>query len=411
MLRVELLGSNLVRRSTLLFMSNVVVRLLGLGFSVIVARTLAPSGYGVVTYVLALANLSSILLFNAASGLARALARAHDDRAEQTAAFSNYVIVVAGLLLLSLLAGIPIGLVGGLQGWLLVGLLSNLLGNALYQIYIEVHRGRERFLAVAGYTLLANLIQLLTVGSMSLLGWRQPAAYVIVFGLSGIPALLIIERLVPAGLEFVRTAVERQRMREVIRFVFPLLLHTIFFMVWTGADVVFLKVFGGLSAVGEYGVAKTLANAMLLAPAAITVALLPRAARLESDDRGEYFRKLILLVGAAMVPPVAVLAIGGRLILHYVYGPNYEAAALPLLILAAGTGLYGIEMTLEESWIAMGHPRLAAGVTILAAAITVITAPLLVMHAGATGAAVAYSLGAVGQLAFLVVVTFRFLLR
>jgi O-antigen/teichoic acid export membrane protein len=410
-LRLQLAGSQLLRRSSLLFLSNILIRLLGFGFSVVAARALAPSGYGVVTYVLALASIGSILLYNASNGLARALARAHDDKAAQDAAFSNYLVVVTSLLLLSLLAAIPAGLVAGLRGWLLVGLLANLLGNAGFQLYVELHRGREHFRSVAVYTVLSNLIQLVSVLSFFLLAWREPAAYVITFGLSGITAIAVMEVFNPVGLRFLRRAVGIPQIKEVLHFVLPLLVHTCFFMVWSGADVVFLKAFAGLEAVGQYGAAKTLANATLLAPAAISTALLPHAARLALRDRHDYFKKLLLLVGVTTIPAVVVLAVGGRLLLHYVYGPGYEAAAAPLAVLAIGTAVYGIDLTLEESWIAIGRPRLAAAVAAVAALITVSTALLLVPRAGSLGAALAYSLGAVGQLVVLGAVTFRFLGR
>ncbi len=409
--RLELVGSLLVRRASLLFLSNILIRLLGFGFSVIAARSLAPAAFGVVTYVLALASIGSILLYNASNGLARALARAQDDKAAQDAAFSNYLIVVASLLTLSVLAAIPGGLLAGLQGWLLVGLVANLLGNAGFQMYVELHRGREHFTSVAIYTVFSNFIQLVSVLVFFLLAFRQPAAYVLAFGLSGIAAIGVMEAFRPVGLRFVRRAVGVMQLRDVFSFVIPLLVHSCFFMVWSGADVVFLKAFTGLEAVGQYGAAKTLANATLLFPSAISTALLPHAARMTLQDRRGYFKRLLLLVGMSTIPSVFVLGLGGRLILHYVYGPAYEAAALPLLVLAVGTAVYGVDLTLEESWIAIGRPRLVAAVTAVAAIITVVTAFWLVPRAGSLGAALAYSLGAVGQLAVLAVVSLRFLTR
>jgi len=405
--RLSPIRSLLLRRSALLFGSVALTRLFGFGFSVVTARALTPANFGVVTFTLALANLASILLFNSPAGLSRALARSHQDSHQQNVIFSNYLVIVVSLLVASLLAAVPIGLAARLEGLVLVGLLANLLGTATLETYQELQRGRERFLTVAAFNVLSNLIQLLAVAGFLLIGWAQPGPYVIAFGLSSVAAATVVQLFSPLGVRFLRAGVKWARIRESLRFVLPLVFDTACFMVWSGVDVLLLRAFTTLDAVGMYGAAKSLSNGALLAGSAISTALLPQAARLLPDERSSYLRTLLLMVVGATLPAIAAIAVLAPWLLTLFFGPSYRAATTTLAILACSTGMYGIGLTLEASWIAMGRPRLAAAGTAVAAALTVVTAPFLIGLAGMTGAALASALGSAGRLVLLGTVTAR----
>jgi O-antigen/teichoic acid export membrane protein len=406
-LRLDSLGHVLLRRSALLFGSIALTRILGFGFSVVTARALSPANFGVVTYALALANIASILLYNSPAGLARALARRPEDRDEQNSIISNYLFIIAVLLTASLLVAVPIGMVGRLEALVLVGLLANLLGTAVLETYMELQRGRERFLTMAAFNVLSNLIQLLAVAGFLRAGVDRPGPYVLAFGLSAIVAALLIQPFSPLGIRFVRRTLNRDRLKESLRFVMPLLVDTACFVAWSGADIVLLRAFSRLDVVGEYGAAKSLSNVALLAGSAIGTALLPQAARLLPSQRGTYFRTLLMLVVSLTLPAILVVAFLAPWLLGWFFSPAYRAAAPALALLAVAMGMYGIGLTLEASWIAIGRPRLAAAGTAVAAVVTVFSAPLLIANAGMTGAALATLLGSGGRLALLGVVTVR----
>jgi len=405
--RLSPIRSLLLRRSALLLGSVALTRIFGFGFSVVSARALTPANFGVVTFTLALANLASILLFNSPAGLSRALARSHRDPDQQNVIVSNYLVIVGCLLGASLLAAVPIGLAARLQGLVLVGLLANLVGTATLETYQELQRGRERFLTVAAFNVLSNLIQLLAVVGFFLIGWAQPGPYVIAFGLSSVLAATVVQAFSPLGVRFLRASVEWARIREGLRFVLPLVLDTACFMVWSGVDVLLLRAFTTLDVVGRYGAAKSLSNGALVAGTAIGTALLPQAARLLPQERSSYFRTLLLMVVGATLPAIMAIAVLAPWLLTLFFGPSYRAATTTLMILACSTGMYGIGLTLEASWIAMGRPRLAAAGTAVAAAVALVTAPFLIGLAGMAGAALASALGSAGRLVLLGTVTAR----
>jgi O-antigen/teichoic acid export membrane protein len=406
-LRAGSLSRVLLQRSALLFGSIALTRILGFGFAVVTARALSPSNFGVVTYALALSSIASILLYNSPAGMARALARSPDDRDEQDSIITNYLFIIACLFTVSLLLAVPIGLVGKLEALVLIGLLANLLGTAVLETYMELQRGRERFLAVAVFSVLGNLVQLLAVIGFLLVGLDRPGPYVLAFGLSAVVAVVLMQPFSPIGIRLVRGALKWSRIRESLRFVLPLLVDTACFVVWSGADVVLLRAFTRLDVVGEYGAAKSLSSAALLAGSAIGTALLPQAARLVSHQRGPYFRMVLMLVVSVTLPAILIIALLAPWWLSWFFSPAYRSAAPALAALAVAMGLYGIGLTLEASWIAIGRPRLAAAGTAVAAIVTVASAPPLIMAAGMTGAALAAMLGSGGRLALLAVVTLQ----
>lgn len=406
-LKLDSLSNLLLRRSALLFAGIALTRILGFGFSVVAARALSPSNFGVVTYALALASIASILLYNSPAGLARSLARSHQDRAEQNRIITNYLFIVACLLTISLLIALPVGVLGRLEALVLIGLLANLVGTAVLETYVELQRGRERFLAVAAFTVVGNLVQLLAVVGFLVVGLDRPGPYVLAFGLSSVVAVALLQPFTPLGFKLVRGALAWTRVKESLRFVLPLVFDTACFVVWSGVDVVLLRALTRLDVVGQYGAAKSLANAVLLAGSAISTALVPQAARLLPHERRRYFRMVLILVVSLTLPAIAAIAVLAPWLLTWFFGPAYRSASLALGLLAGAMGLYGIGLTLEASWIAFGRPRLAAAGTAVAAIVTVCTAPPLIVTLGMPGAALAALLGSCGRLALLAAVTFR----
>ena len=186
-----------------------------------------------------------------------------------------------------------------------------------------------------------------------------------------------------------------------------MLLQTVFFMLWLNADVIVLKALAGLAPVGEYGVAKSLANAALLIPSAIATALLPQAARIGNKDARGYFVSLLVPVCAASLLPLAGLGVLGPWVLSHVFGSAFAAASGALLVLALGMSLYGIAMTLDASWTAMNRPSLVMLGTAASAFVTLVLVVPLVLAFGMIGAAEAVAAGAAIKLAILVVVSLR----
>ncbi|HVS05601.1 MAG TPA: oligosaccharide flippase family protein [Candidatus Dormibacteraeota bacterium] len=387
-----------LRSSAIVFSGNTAARFLGLLFSVVAARLLLPAGYGIFAYALALATIAGMLVGNAQQGLSRALARSEGAPAEQNAHFTNWVVVVAIVLGLSLAIALPLSYIAGLRGWLVVGVMANLVGLAVLQLYREAQRGLERYGAMVGVYLLANVIQLLAIIGLAVGGQRSPAAYLIVYGLSSVVGLMPMQAMAPLTLHFVRDAVSRVRIQEIRKFISPLFLQTAFFSIWIGADLILVTRLMSSSSAGAYAAAKTVVNGLMLIATAITVPLVPRVANLPARAVAEYVLRALRIVAVLTVPLVAFLVLFSRPLVSILFASGYAQAAAPLAILAIGMGLYALYTVLEWAWIARGRPAVDATATGAGMLTTVVAGLMLVPRAGLVGAAIAFAAGAAIQL-------------
>jgi O-antigen/teichoic acid export membrane protein len=388
----------LLRSSVIVFAGVTLARFLGFLFSVAAARLLLPAGYGLLAYGLAVVGIASILVTNAPTGLSRFLARQPGNRAGRDAVFSNWLAVVGLLLGISLVLSVPIGLFAQLGGWMLVGLAANLVGTAVLVTYREAQRGLEQYAAMVVIYVLANILQLVAILALAAAGWRSAPLFLIVYGLSNVMALGIMQTVSPIRLAFVQGTLARERIAEVGNFIRPILVQTAFFAVWFGADLILVQRFVGSSGAGNYAAAKILVNVLYLAPAAIATAIVPRVARMGDHPSGRYLLRVLALTAAVSVPALAVLALLGPQITMLVFGDKYPQAVVPLPALAVGIVLWGFYLVLESWWVGLGRPKIDAVATAAGMIGTVGIGLVLVPAYGLNGAALAFAAGSAAQL-------------
>jgi O-antigen/teichoic acid export membrane protein len=398
-----------VRSSAIVFAGFAAARALGFLFSVAAARILVPLDFGRLTYALAVITIASVFISGSPVGLSRFLSRHQGDRTTQESYFTNWILLIGIIVAVSAVLAVPMALLVGLRGWLLVGLLCNLLGIAVLETYREVQRGLDRYVAMMGVYVIANLVQLLGIILLGSLGIHSAALFLVVYGLSSVVALAVIQPIVPVALTFARREVAVARMREIFVFVRPLLLESVFFAVWFGSDLILVQHLLPPEATGNYAVAKALVNVLILAPTAIGTAILPRIARLGERSVGAYMAAALGLTGVATLPLVAGAALLGPRLVIIIFGSKYPLAAQPVAILAIGMGLYGFYTVMGSIWVGLGRPGIDPVATGLAMIVTVIGGLVLIPQVGLAGAALGFTLGAGTRLAVISIFTVRFL--
>jgi O-antigen/teichoic acid export membrane protein len=386
--------SGLVRSSAVVFAGFATARALGFLFSIAAARILVPLDFGRLTYALAIVAIASVFITGAPNGLSRFLARNHQERPVQESYFTNWIALIVLIVGISVTVVVPVSIVIGLNGWMLVGVLCNLVGVAVLETYREVQRGLDRYTAMMSVYVIANLAQLLGIVVLGSLGLRSPELFLIVYGLSSVAALAVMQPLMPIALTFVRKEVTSARMLEIFRFVRPLLLQSVFFAIWFGSDLIMVQHLLPTGATGNYAVAKAFVNVLLLAPTAIGTAILPRIARLSERSIGKYVATALGFTAVATVPLVAGAALAGPRLVIMLFGSKYPDAAPPIATLAIGMGLYGFYSVLVSIWIGLGRPVVDPVATGLAMVCTVASGLVLIPQLGLAGAALAFTMGA-----------------
>jgi O-antigen/teichoic acid export membrane protein len=388
----------LLRSSAILFFGGSLARAVGFLFSVAAARLLLPAEYGLLAYGLAIVGFASILVTSAPTGLAAFLSRYQGNRRQQELHFSNWLVVITILIGVSAVLMVPIAAVARLSGPMLIGIIANLLGIAVLQTYREAQRGLERFAAMVIFYLLANVIQLLAVLVLAAFGLRNAAVFLTVYGLSSLAALGVVQPLAPLALRFVRETVEFQHMIAVARFIQPLVLQTVFFAVWIGADLILVQRLMPADAAGNYAAAKALANAVYLAPSAVSGVVITRVSRMPEISLRAFLLRVMALGLVVTMPLLLTFIAFGRPLTSLIFGSRYPKAAVPLAMLAVGMAVYGLYLLLSGAWRGMGRPAIDAWATGAGTLATVGLGLILVPSVGLIGAAIAFTTGSAVQL-------------
>ena len=402
---LELARSSLVGSSAVILVGFAAASLLGFVFLIVAARLLGPSEFGTVAYALAVAELAAVLVTTAPLGLSTYLSRFREDRATAEQYYSSWLTVVGAVLVLSIATTAFIGPAFGITGWLLVGVLCNLLGVTALETYREVARGLDRFVLVSAFYLTSNFVQLVGILVAAALGYRSAALFVIIYGLAGVVTLIGITLVSPLRTTFSPRSIQRRQMWEVLRIVQPVLLQSVFFTVWLRSDLVFVEHLKTSLETGQYGAAKTLTNALLLGPTAISFVFLPRVPRVPLQLLAGWVRRVIVLMAAVTVPSVLVFVFGGQIIVDLLFGDRYDAAAAPLEILAVGIGAFCFCSVFDNTWLGLRRPLVDTVTTGIGMACTLATAPVLIGRFGLVGAALAFSAGGVLRLVTMVAYT------
>jgi O-antigen/teichoic acid export membrane protein len=397
----------LLRSSAIVFAGESTARLLGFLFSVAAARLLTQNGFGQIAYALAAVAIVTVLTNNAPQGLGRFLARHHDDPATQATYTTNWLIVIGLMLTTSLVLVIPAASWAGLGGALTVGLIANLLGTVAFQTYREAQKGFRRFWATSFFWILANSLQLVAIVIAAMLGFRSPALFLTIYGLSSVVALALMSIKAPAALRFSRRLVAWRQVRAIARFVWPVILTGVFYTVWLGADLILLHHLLPKAPIGNYAAARTLILGLSLPLSAINFALGPRMARMAESAVRPYILNLVLLAAAIVVPLSAGAILLGQPLLALTFGERYAVGSQVLfVILVLGQACFALCGVLQAVWIwGLSRPGIDPVSTGSGMVVTIALGLALIPHAGLTGAALAYAAGAATQLLVLVVFT------
>ena len=392
-------GDGLVGSSGLLFTGNLIARAIGLLFVVAAARFLGPANYGLMAFALVIASFGTVLISNAPAGMSGFLARNAGDRGQQDKYFSNWVLAVAVVLAVSLIAIVPIGLIAGLRGWMIPALMTNLLGIAIFETYRNTQRGLANFGAMTAFYILANVVQFCAVMILGLAGFHSATIFVAVYGLTNVAALVVLQLLSPLPLTFAFRAVRLALARRIALISAPLLVQSALFAIWFGADLIMVRFFLPATNTGDYAASKTLVNLIALPAGAIGSALVPRIATLTGPPFRRQLVKALLLAAALAVPALVVLVALGKPIVALVFGARYPHAVEALPWLAAGMCAYAFYVVLESVWVGLGRPLIDAVATACGMVMTIAIGLVLISGTGLPGAGAAFALGALTQLA------------
>ncbi len=385
--------TGLARQSLGLLVASVAGNVAFFASSLIIARSLGPTGRGAIAFFIVSVLVGCRLVsLGTAESTAVAAGRYPDRRSailSQAVGLSLVLGLGGGALLAGVLALAREWLPHDIDGPMIVLIGLGILANTVFFIAFGYLRGCSRFKAYGGVLALSPWVYAICLGALwakSDLSIRSVAVVWVVY--SAATAAAAVALAVPvAGF----SKPDPRLVRESLRFGIRAWPGSLSGMVNARIDQVIMGFITTEAVLGFYSVAVNVSEILLYLPGATAAALLPALLRRAAEDRVaetlSVLRRLILVMLAGTVVAAAV----GAPLIPVVFGGAYHSSIAPyLLLLPSGIGFAALLVS-EAGLLAAGTP-VRASLTMITAVVTGIVLDfVLVPRLGANGASIAAS--------------------
>lgn len=400
-------GWALLKSSSLLSIGTVVARVLGMAFSLILAKVFVPVDYGSIRYAITLALLlSAVTQPYGQHVLARFVGATMEDKDKLTKALPNLWALAGVLLALTLVVGSAILL---LLGRFDIGIMSMLVGMSVFHTYWGLCRGLGAEGRIVAVSVGSNVVQLVAVAvAIFLLDIRSIVVVTAIFGLSYLLPVALGYLRSPSPVPFDRNQIDRRTLTEIAQFSVPIWGSHAAYVAYNSVVVVMLEQFSGTAAVGIYALANTLGRAFLFVPDAFATLLMPRIAAARSRGTGAQSAESRSDLGRLQTVTLIINAVGLTLFLLTVrwfvsstFGASYlEGGIGTYTVMAIAMILLGQHSTLTAVLVGRGEARFETVSRLGALAVTALVGWLMIPTHGPVGAALAMLAGAAAGLGY-----------
>ena len=388
-----------VARNTLAgFAGQAAVRLVQLGTSAVLARALHASGFGDLSYLIAVIGFFQFL---GDLGVEKIVLREIAREPERAPSLVGAAIALRVLLSIgaAALAALFFALFSptatlahlGALACLSLPLTVGSIYPAYYQAVLRV--GMAAWITVVQGAITSGLL-LLAALAPALVSSLEPIRLPLVvaaFALAPIPSLAASAWIARRDLR-PRIPGDRALWGPLLRQAAPLAFNTICILVCLRADQVILRSMKGAEALGHYGAALRFFDAFTIVPSVLLLSVFPLMARFDrvtperiyETARWSYKALSIFILPVAL----AVTVLAGPIV-RAIYGETYLPAARPLAILIWSLFFSFASMVTFDAVTAAGRQRVFLGLSVFTTAVNVALNLLLIPRYGATGAATA----------------------
>lgn len=391
---------NLLKKSSVLTVGTVVARVLGMAFSLVVARAFVPDDYGAIRYILTLGVIGSVVTQPFGQHvIARFVGLNAEVRPGLQRFVTNALTMLAGLLVASLItASVVLGLIGHLS----FGVLAIIFGSCCYYAYWGLCRGLGNERRLVAVSVGSNVIQLVVVVFVIyVLDIRSAVLVTTIFGLSYLVPIGLFQVFAPLRLGLRRSLLDLREMTDIVRFSGSIWGSHVGYVAYNSIVVILLERFSGTAAVGIYALAGTLGRSFLFVPEAIATLLMPRVAAARGEDvEGGVSRLMAVSLSVNIVGLVAYMLLVRSFVVVAFDDSYLDGGIVPYLAMAVAMIVLGQHGVLTAVFVGAGEPSYETVSRIIAFAATATVAVLTIPKHGPTGAALAMLAGAAFGLAY-----------
>ena len=349
--------------------------LIAIGFTttVIISRTLGPSGRGLFAVAAAIGAIG--VQFGNFGLHASNTYYVAKDRKLLPVLVGNTLVVSFGL-----------GGMAALLGWILTAIspkLAPLHGTLLalalawipfglaYQLLQNLLLGIDQVRAYNGIELVSKVIGLILVG-LALLSGRVSAEIMFAATMAALVISLVwvLWKLHDFLLRpiFLSLTVFRQHVGLGVK---AYLIAFFGFLVMR-IDLVMVKYMLGTQSAGYYSISETMAENMLTLPVVVSTILFPKLSAMTHNKEKLHLAKKAAFVTAALMVPIMVMAsVLAKPMVQLVFGKSFLPAASPFILLMPGSFLLGIETVIVQYLNSLGFPRIIAYAWLLVTALNI----------------------------------------
>jgi O-antigen/teichoic acid export membrane protein len=342
-----------IRRSSVNSLGIAVARVLGFAFSFVIAQAFSSDEYGRVVYVITLASV--VAVFSQPFGqhvLAYFIGKYHEADATRHEILASAWSVWVGLIGLTLLVSTPIL-------WALdrfrIELFVVYIGITIFYTYTGTARG---FLAstrlLAAYTG-SNVVQIiLVVLAVTIFDIENGTPAIIIYGLSYFLPLGILVFFFPLPIR-VSFGFNLVHIRRILEFSTPIWISHILYMGYFASDVILLERLLDDSAVGVYGLTKTLSSAFHFIPGGITMILMPKIAGMPKVGHRSILKtSLLVTLGVNLIGGLLYMVLYRWFVITF-FGAEYFGGLNFALVMALAAILFGIHGVITAVFVGSGH--------------------------------------------------------
>jgi O-antigen/teichoic acid export membrane protein len=375
--------------------SRVGVLVFSFAANVIITRTIGAEGRGLYALVNNSILLAALLAsIGAAEAVAYFVAREEGSRRKTVGnglvivAVGTVVVVTAGAALRTRLPG----LLGGISPSTLALILACVLPAGLARVFRATLQGLKDFTSY-NVCIVARPVTTLVYSCVFLLLLNR--------GMAVVPYMLLLvtltECVINGGLALRHihpdVIASTERIRKLMSYGLRANVTMLLNFVHLRIGIFLLGYLMTKEAVGIYSVSAALAEIQMYIPLAVGWVWMPRVATRSLDRSVSGTKKLMLRVLPVLLLISALLVILGPRFIPAVFGPEFTASYMPMLLLLPGGVLLGMVLIISGFFDGRGKPHLSAILSLCAVVVIVVSDIFLIPVLGIRGAALGSSLG------------------
>lgn len=374
-----------IRGSSLTSVGLLVGRIIGFAFSFLLARTFSTEDFGVVQYIITLANILTITTVPFTQEVMPwFISRHKSDSDELNLWFGNGWLILIILLGLTIAITIPIL---AITNRLSISVIIIYLGLTLFYGYEGLARGFLTANKLLAAYIGSNIIQLIVIILVIfVLGTQSTTPLLIIYGLSYFLPIAALQRYSPFPIRFDIPTIHWDIIKDMIRFAIPVWISNALYRVSSVMDILYLEHFWGDSSVGIYALTKTIIMAFTFFPQGVTMILMPKVAE---SSTGNY--RSILVSSVLINLLISFLILIGYILFYepviVFIGESYFAGMQFAVVMALSAIIYTLHSIVTSYLTGRKRPHWVSASRLVDTIVTISVGLILIPQLGVLGAA------------------------